>query len=196
MSTDIEVDGPIPGPHSMLSLGSAAFTGGGALLATFTANLEELPEASGHPEALAWWATNPGAWAAARTDPQPPAGAMDRYRAWLAGLPGSPVFVGHPAAFDFMFVYWYLITFAGTSPFGRAALDIRTYAMGVLGEPFREYTLASLAARFSPAHPHTHIALDDAIEQGEIFCALLAERRRRGAWPEGEEPDHVSRPDG
>ena len=27
ISTDVETDGPIPGPHSMLSIGSAAYTG-------------------------------------------------------------------------------------------------------------------------------------------------------------------------
>jgi hypothetical protein len=28
---------------------------------------------------------------------------------WLKGLPGRPVFAAYPVAFDFMFVYWYLI---------------------------------------------------------------------------------------
>ena len=49
ISTDIETDGPIPGPHSMLSLGSAAYTAGKQLLGTFSANLETLPGASAHP---------------------------------------------------------------------------------------------------------------------------------------------------
>ena len=31
-STDVETDGPIPGPHSMLSFGSAAYTADGTLL--------------------------------------------------------------------------------------------------------------------------------------------------------------------
>jgi len=39
-STDIETDGPIPGPHSMLSLGSAAFSSDGVLLGTFSINLK------------------------------------------------------------------------------------------------------------------------------------------------------------
>jgi hypothetical protein len=35
-----------------------------------------------------------------------------------------------------------------------------------------------------PAHwfddlPHTHKALDDAIEQGAMFCNILADNRRR-----------------
>jgi hypothetical protein len=47
VSTDIEADGPIPGPHSMLSLGSAAYTGEKQLLSTFSANLETLPGEQG-----------------------------------------------------------------------------------------------------------------------------------------------------
>ena len=27
--------------------------------------------------------------------------------------------------------------------------------------------------------PHTHVALDDAKEQGALFCNMLAERERR-----------------
>ena len=69
VSTDIEVDGPIPGPHSMLSIGSAAFAAEGTLLATFSANLHALPGASGHPDTMNWWAGQPEAWAACRRDP-------------------------------------------------------------------------------------------------------------------------------
>ena len=45
VSTDVETDGPIPGPHSMLSLGSAAYTADKTLVSTFSANLETLPGA-------------------------------------------------------------------------------------------------------------------------------------------------------
>jgi hypothetical protein len=36
VSTDVEADGPIPGPHSMLSMGSAAYAADGKLMDTFT----------------------------------------------------------------------------------------------------------------------------------------------------------------
>lgn len=88
----------------MLSFGSAAFSVDGDLLSTFSANLEPLEGASGHPETLAWWAKNDAAWAQTRLDPLAPQVAMTRYLAWLKDLPGEPVFVGYPAAYDFMFV--------------------------------------------------------------------------------------------
>src|SRR5258705_7816888 len=39
VSTDVEADGPIPGPNSMLSFASAAYTDQKKLLGTFSANL-------------------------------------------------------------------------------------------------------------------------------------------------------------
>jgi len=101
---------------------------------------------------MAWWEQNPEAWQACRADPRDPGTAMNEYRTWLEALPGKPTFVGYPAAYDFMFVYWYLIRFTGGSPFSHSALG--------------------------PAR-HTHVALDDAIEQGELWLAMCRAARAR-----------------
>lgn len=178
VSTDIEADGPIPGPGSMLSLASAAFGPGKALLSTFSANLETLPGAAPDPRTMAWWAENPAAWAACRTNPQPPDQAMRSYASWLEGLPGRPVFVGYPAAFDFLWVYWYLVRFTGSSPFTHSALDIKSYAMAMLRHAYCESNKRNMPARWFDPHPHTHVALDDAIEQGTLFCNMLEENTR------------------
>ena len=58
------------------------------------------------------------------------AGALPAYAAWLKGLAGKPVFVAYPAGFDFLFVYWYLIRFAGESPFSFSALKSRCCPSG------------------------------------------------------------------
>jgi hypothetical protein len=178
VSTDIEVDGPIPGPHSMLSLGSAAYRADKTLLSTFSANLESLPGATAHPETMAWWSKHPEAWAACRRELRPAQEVMADYVKWLDTLPGQPVFVGYPAAFDFMFVYWYLIKYAGRSPFSFSALDIKTMAMVMTGKEYRRSTKQNMPKRWFDALPHNHIALDDAIEQGALFCNMLAESRR------------------
>ncbi len=177
VSTDVETDGPIPGPHSMLSIGSAAYRADKTLLATFSANLETLPGASGHPETMAWWQTQSEAWTESRKDLQDPATAMPAYVTWLKSLPGKPVFVAYPAAFDFLFVYWYMIRFAGESPFSHSALDIKTLAMALLKIEYRESTKRNMPRRWFDPFPHTHRALDDAIEQGALFCNMLAELR-------------------
>jgi hypothetical protein len=176
VSTDIETDGPIPGPNSMLSFASAAYQADKKLVSTFSVNLELLPGASGEPRTMEWWKQQPEAWAATRRDLEPPEAAMPRYLVWVKGLPGKPVFVAYPAGFDFLFVYWYLIRFAGESPFSFSALDIKTYAMALLGCDYREAVKRNMPRHWFDPHKHTHVALDDAIEQGALFCNMLAQR--------------------
>ncbi len=178
VSTDVETDGPIPGPHSMLSLGAAAYLADKTLVATFEANLETLDGADGHPQTMAWWQTQPEAWATCRSDLRPPDEAMTAYVDWVEALPGKPVFVAYPAGFDFLFVYWYMIRFAGRSPFSHSALDVKTLAMALLKKGYRDATKRNMPRRWFDDLPHTHKALDDAIEQGALFCNMLAESRR------------------
>ncbi|MBX3130946.1 MAG: hypothetical protein KF718_29775 [Polyangiaceae bacterium] len=177
VSTDVEADGPIPGPHSMLSFGSAAYRADKTLVSTFSANLELLPGAAPHPDTEAWWRTQPEAWAACRLEPRDPAEVMQAYVKWVDELDGAPVFVGYPVAYDFLFVYWYLLRFAGRSPFSHSALDIKTFAMSLLGKSYRQSTKRNMPKRWFDPLPHTHHALDDAIEQGALFCNMLAEWR-------------------
>jgi hypothetical protein len=178
VSTDVETDGPIPGPHSMLSFASAAYRPDKTLLDTFTANLETLPGASPDPGTLNWWQSHPEAYRATRTDLEAPEAAMRRYAAWVNALPGKPVFVAYPAGFDFLFVYWYLIRFTGASPFSFSALDVKTYAMALLKIGYRDSTKRNMPKRWFDPMPHTHVALDDALEQGALFCNMLAENLR------------------
>ncbi len=94
------------------------------------------------------------------------------------GLKARPVFVAYPAGFDFLFVYWYLMRFAGESPFSHSALDVKSFAMALLKTDYRDSTKRAMPRRwFDPGLPHTHVALDDAIEQGALFCNMLAESR-------------------
>lgn len=179
VSTDVETDGPIPGINSMLSFGSAAYLPDKTLVSTFSANLETLPEAKGDPKTMDWWKTQPEAWSACRQYLQAPELAMQNYVQWLESLPSKPVFVAYPAAFDFMFVYWYLIRFAGKSPFSHSALDIKTLAMALLKTGYRDATKRRMPRHWFDDLPHTHISLDDAIEQGALFCNMLQELHRK-----------------
>jgi hypothetical protein len=186
VSTDVESDGPIPGPNSMLSIGSAAFTMVDGMVGTFSANLVELPGSSPDPITKAeFWDKNPEAWAACRKDVRPPGEVMRDYVAWVEGLPGKPVFVGYPATYDFMFVYWYMIKFGLRSPFSFSALDIKSYAMAVLRKPYRESTKRGMPRRWFPKSRHTHVAVEDAVEQGELFMNVLRENLSGKPGPGG-----------
>lgn len=182
ISTDIEADGPIPGPNSMLSFASVALDGAGKEIGTFSANLETLPGAVADPKTKAWWDTQPDAWAACRTDTRDPAEAMNDYVNWLEGLPGRPVFVAFPLLFDMMFVYWYLIKFVGRSPFSHSGIDIKTMAyIGMGAGSYRSSTKRNMPRNWLPPQSrHTHIALDDAREQGELFMNILDDLRGAG----------------
>jgi hypothetical protein len=179
VSTDVETDGPIPGPYSMLSLGSAAFLADKTLVSTFYANLETLPGAGQHPDTMQWWQTQPLAWEASRANPQPPIEVMRAYAEWLKALPGQPVFVAYPVAFDYMFVQWYLINFTGESPFSYVALDIKTFAWTLLDTSFHETTKSTMPERwFDHQLELAHHALEDALDQGRLFCNMLAEHKK------------------
>lgn len=173
VSTDIESDGPIPGSYSMLSFASAAFNAEKEMLGTYSANLETLPSAKQDPATMRWWTKFPQAWASCRENCLSPKQAMLDYQAWLKNLPGKPVFVAYPAAFDFMFIYWYLIEFTGHSPFSHSALDIKTFAMAMLNKPYRKSNKTNMPKDWFDDLPHSHVALDDAIEQGHLFCNML-----------------------
>jgi hypothetical protein len=78
-----------------------------------------------------------------------------------------------------MFVYWYLMRFVGESPFSHSALDIKTFAMSLLGTDFRDSTKRRMPRRWFDALPHNHVALDDALEQGALFCNMLREWKEK-----------------
>ena len=97
------------------------------------------------------------------------------YLQWLRDLGGEPVFVGYPAAWDFMFIFYYLIRFTGQQPFQHSVLDIKSYAMRMLRKPFYKSTKRRMPKRWFGEQHHTHNALDDASGQGELFLNMLRE---------------------
>jgi hypothetical protein len=181
VSIDVESDGPIPGKNSMLSLGAAAFDPRSPdrtkPISTFSANFQLLQGATSDPDTMKWWATQPEAWKECQTNVQHPDKAMHAFVAWLDCLPGKPIAVCYPSGYDFTFVYWYLIAFTGTSPFSFSALDVKTFAMALLGTGFAESSKRNFPPRwFDKSLKHTHRAQDDAHEQGVMFMNALAER--------------------
>lgn len=179
IATAIETDGPIPGPHSMLSLASAAYQRDKTLVSTFTVNLEALPGARGHPATVAWWKSKPEAWAVCRHEPEPAGRAIREYDDWLRHLPGRPILVGHPAAVPYMFVAWYLHRFAGHNPFGTGAIDLRTLAMTLLHRPYRQSKTRHMPERWlADSPPRTYVALDDALSVGRLLSHMLDDWRK------------------
>jgi hypothetical protein len=182
LSVDVEADGPIPGPYSMLSVGAAVagrrekdkatVDRADPTAQTFYRELKPIsPDFV--PDALAVSGLDR---AALERDGADPAQAMADLTAWIAqvcGPDGRPVLVAYPLGFDWMFLYWYLIRFTGASPFGHSGcLDMKTMYAVKAGEPVGRSVKRFMPKHLLSARGHTHHALDDAIEQAELFVNL------------------------
>lgn len=176
VAVDVEADGPIPGPYSMLSLGMVV--AGRPDLMFYT----ELKPISDEyvPEALAVSGLDRDRLL--REAPTA-ADAMTAAKAWVDGLRplGRPVFLAAPAVWDGMYVHWYFTRFTGGNPFGRtgAGVDLRSYWMGRTGAEWSRTHQAGIKEAVGvTGMPHTHHAGEDAAELAAIFAAVLADPRQ------------------
>jgi hypothetical protein len=183
VSVDIEADGPIPGPYSMLSLGAAVagtqdaggFTAADPERQTFYRELRPITEEF-VPQALAVSGLDRERLC---RDGAEPAVALAEFTGWVREVSAGaqPVMCGYPASYDWTFLYWYLIRFTGSSPFGHSGcLDMKTQYATKAGVPLRAVAKGTMPRHLLSRRRHTHHALDDAIEQAELLANLMA-------WP-------------
>jgi len=181
ISADVEADGPIPGPYSMLSFGLAVagsydgetFRAADPTRQTFYAELRPI---SGEydPQALAVSGLDRDRLIREGRDP---ADAMTAAAQWVRTVTDGafPVFVAFPLSFDWMWMYWYFERFApGGSPFRHSrCLDLKTMYATKAGVVVSRASKSCLPRSLRSQRPHTHHALDDAIEQAELAANLL-----------------------
>jgi hypothetical protein len=169
VAVDVEADGPIPGPYSMLSLGMAV---AGRPELTFYTELKPISDEF-IPGALAVSGLDRDRLAAQAPDAQQ---AMSAARAWVDGLRGTgrPVFLAAPAVWDGMFVHWYFVRFTGSSPFGAtgSGVDLRSYWMGRTAGDWTSSRKTDILRAVGLRLPHTHHAGEDAAELAQIFEAV------------------------
>ena len=180
ISADIETDGPIPGPYSMLSIGmvlAGRYDGERFERASPDADglyLELKPISdSFQAEAMR---VNGLDRAALLTCGEAPEDAMRRAAEWVVARSGAdrPVLVAYPVAFDWSFLFWYFTRWYGSSPFGYSScLDIRTLYQAKARTVHDLSGKESMPGWLLPAAPHTHNALDDAREQAELFANVF-----------------------
>jgi hypothetical protein len=186
--TDIEADGPRPGDHSMLSFASVAVTAEGEERGVFEAVLAPLEGASADPDTLAWFRSEPLAWAAATSDPRPPGAVMEAYVAWIRALGPSRVFAAFPVSFDGMWIDFYLRRFSRHAllegPYARdplfegPGLCLKSYAAAVTGQTFSACKPKTLPAAWLGHHAHTHRAVDDARGYAHLLGVLMRRSAR------------------
>lgn len=181
--TDIEVNGPTPGEHSMLAFASVALDASGTEIDAFEAVLAPLPEAGEDRVTIEWFQGFPEAWAAATTNPEPPEAVMMRYVAWVRGLPGQPIFAAHPLAFDGAWIDFYLRRFCGIrilkGPwegerlFYTAGLCLQAFAAGRTGRDFAACFTGAYPPDWMGHVPHDHTSINDARGYANLLRTLL-----------------------
>jgi hypothetical protein len=187
-SGDIEADGPIPGRYSMLSFGLAVasrFDGSkfeplDPSAATFYRELKPISD-DVDAQALAVAGLDRDELVRDGADP---AEAMRAAATWISEQAGDAraVLVGYPVVFDWLFLHWYFVRFLGESPFGFSnALDMKTIYQQKARVPLDRAGRTDLPPELGSIHEHTHNALEDAVEQGEIFNRLFTWEGARGA---------------
>jgi hypothetical protein len=184
-SADIEADGPIPGPYSMLSFGLAVagrfdgrnFESRDPEAQTFYRDLQPI-SVQFDPKALK---VSDLDREKLKVEGENPAEAMSDAAGWVREAVGGDraVLVAFPAAFDWLYLYWYFVSFSRSgSPFSfSSCLDMKTALQQRAGVVMDGAGLDQLPVELKSDRPHTHNALDDAIEQAEIFQRLWSWRR-------------------
>ena len=127
ISIDVETSGPNPSQFSLLSIGACTLT---EPRQTFYVEIKPDKEAF-RPDALAISGLSMETLALDGIDPKI---AMQQLADWLEEVIPSgekPLFVAFNAPFDWMFVNDYFLRYLGFNPFGHAALDIKSYYMGL-----------------------------------------------------------------
>ena len=73
-----------------------------------------------------------------------------------------------------MFINHYFIHYLGHNPFGHTALDIKAFYMGQAGVPWSQTSWRYIIPQYTEKPQLTHHALQDALDQAELFKKLLA----------------------
>jgi len=171
IAADVEADGPIPGPYSMLSLGMAVV---GKPELTFYAELKPISD-KWVEAALKVAGLDRDQLKFTGLEPEM---AMKKADEWINKLKksGRPVFLAAPAVWDGMFIHWYFLNFLGHSPFGPtgSGLDLRSYWMGLKDCEWGESKKVTIKSELNLGDlPHTHHAEEDARELAAIFEEVL-----------------------
>jgi DNA polymerase III alpha subunit (gram-positive type) len=165
LAVDIEADGPQPGKNSMLSLAAVA-TDQTHNLGEFYRKLSPIPDGKQNSQTMVWWSKNPESYQEATSDQESPEIVIKDFVKWCQQF-DSPIFVSHPATYDFTIVSWYLEQYYGKNIFQTTsmmnALDLPSYSAGKfdldLAKSYRSQLPDYLRKGMAE---HTHRAIDDA----------------------------------
>lgn len=186
-SVDVETSGPTPGVHQLLSIGAIAYDTDGFMYDAFSYNIERSPLYTDDADTTEWWKTQPEARLALEDGQLPLADVVQRFAFFIrsqCNTGNAPVFLADPVIFDYPWVDWAFKTCNAKNPFhfdskhGLKVIDMTSFVMGgFLIENTKRHELLNEYDVGLP--PHTHIAVEDARHQGELFFKIA----KTIGWP-------------
>jgi DNA polymerase III epsilon subunit-like protein len=173
---DVEAAGPNPSQYAMLSIGACTVS---KPQETFYVELQ--PDSNKYKQDAI--KVSGLTLEYLKENGKPPHRAMEMFAGWLADVlleDTIPVFTAFNAPFDWMFVNDYFHRYLGYNPFGYKALDIKALYMGLWGGAWQETSHYHVSTRYSKKENLLHHALEDAIQEAELFEAILSDIKQKG----------------
>lgn len=173
ISVDVEASGGSPSIGSLISIGACAVEDPAR---TFYIEIQPEPDKpwSDEAEKIHGISYNQA------MEGESPSGAMSTFANWLDAFRkenGRRVtFVGWSATFDWMFVNDYFLKYLGRNPFGVSGMDLKAFYIGKHWPETMKWSDSAkrpVYDRYPVKAPHTHNALDDAVEQAELARRLM-----------------------
>ncbi len=177
ISVDVETAGPNPSDYAMLSIGACTIM---HPRQTFYCELKPDRQKS-DPSALEICRLSMDELQKNGTDPEK---ALQDFEGWLSSVVPAgkrPLFVAFNAPFDWMFVNDYFFRYLNRNPFGHSAIDTKAVYMGCNAVPWSGTSMKDLQLQEYEVHPLSHNALQDAIDQADIFEAIFKQLVIRSA---------------
>lgn len=156
---DVEADGEIPGPYSMVCFGAVVVDKEGKLDNTFYGQTKPISD-KWKPEALAI----SGFSREQHLTFDDPIVIMEKFKNWIKEQ-GHCIFISDNLAFDWQYINWYFHYFLGNNPFGFSGQRIGDKFQGFFNNPYikwKQYRKTN----------HTHHPVDDAKGNAEALLWL------------------------
>ena len=156
---DVEADGEIPGPYSMVCFGAVVVDKEGKLDNTFYGQTKPISD-KWKPEALAI----SGFSREQHLTFDDPIVIMEKFKNWIKEQ-GHCIFISDNLAFDWQYINWYFHYFLGNNPFGFSGQRIGDKFQGFFNDPYikwKQYRKTN----------HTHHPVDDAKGNAEALLWL------------------------
>lgn len=181
VSIDIETWGPYPDPYEIAAVGAVSLLTGDEFY------IQCAPTKFNDPYAVdPLRYIDPESQAIHKLSPDDHSNVPQQFGArefveWVKGLP-KPRVAATFSSFDWAFLYPWMHRYMKESPFSHSSLEMKSLYMGIYGTDWRS-TVKKEIAQAQPhlmagLPPHTHNALDDAKEQGELLRRMLADSAR------------------